>query len=355
MPLRPELKASDSGPGYALLTISGWSRSADSIELAVQNNQGGHYLDANGNWTTDTVWHDVSVLDENNGVLNGEMGPWLVDPLLRNPQWVYMFELRSPDHKDKGVLRIAGTILSSLAAGSSTHREVRTSHPQTARLTPQEVPAPPPQPEPVKMPEPAASVAQSVEIQKEPVQAAQPPAPPFVPDIESEPGPVSPVGKPPGSKLPLVLGLLAVLLLAGGGAAWYFGLLPFGKQASATGGDSEAAAGPCGEQAMAGADLAFIQGCLKSSPSSEQVLKVIATAKQAKRCEIARRLYAYKAQGGDTRIALAYAREYDPDSFEAGGCIENADKETATYWYEIVVSKEPDNGEAKRRLEELGK
>lgn len=60
--------------------------------------------------------------------------------------------------------------------------------------------------------------------------------------------------KKKGSKLPLILGLV-VLLAGGGGAAWYFGLLPFGHKAedaeeghaSAGEGDHAAAAGEHGK------------------------------------------------------------------------------------------------------------
>ena len=55
-----------------------------------------------------------------------------------------------------------------------------------------------------------------------------------------------------------------------------------------------------------------------------------------------------------TQIALAYAREFDPATFVAG-CLTAADKETAIYWYELVLSKEPENAEVKARIEALRK
>lgn len=82
-------------------------------------------------------------------------------------------------------------------------------------------------------------------------------------------------------------------------------------------------------------------------------MAVIEAAKQAERCNIVQRLYAHKAQSGDTKIAFAYAREYDPESFKDGGCIKSADAETAAYWYEIVVANDPSNAAAKQRLEQL--
>lgn len=366
MPLRLELKASATGPGYALLTVLGWKAPAGNVELSVQRNQDSRFLDETGDWTTNPVWHDVSVLEAIEGGLGGEMGPWLVDPLVKNPQVVYMFELRSADHKDKGVLRILGQILSSQAAGNSVRQESRTRHENAAPVAVKEVkeaapvvipePKPEPQPQPQPEPEPSmkfgvAPIDEGTVVQKKPEQTSS--TSPFPPHSPSTGEPAfKPL--PKRSMLPLYLTLLTLLLLVSGGAAWYLGLFTTGSLPGAT--PTADTGGACGEEAMsAGDDLAFVQGCLKSSPSTDQVLAVISAAKDAKRCNIAQRLYAYKAQAGDARIALAYAREYDPDHFEAGGCVESADAETAAYWYEIVVNHDPDNAEAKQRLQQLGK
>jgi hypothetical protein len=252
-----------------------------------------------------------------------------------------MFELRNPEHKDKGVLRMTGQILSSQAAGSSVRMETRTRHENS----------PPPRQQP---PSPPSTVREST-----PSPAADPqPEPRTEAKTEPRPEPVT-----PRSKLPLILGLIALLLALVGGAAWF--LLPTGFTFPGSGGtvaDSggaitdQKAEGPCSAQAMmTGSDLEFVQRCLKSAPATDQVLAVIEAAKQAKRCDIVQRLYAYKAQGGDARVALAYAREYDPKTFKAGGCVTRADAETASYWYEIVVANDATNAEAKQRLEQLGK
>ena len=349
MPLRLELKASATGPGYGELTVIGWNQDADGIELSVQRNQDGRFLDEHGEWTTNPVWHDVSGLQESGEKLSGEVGPWLVDPLVQNPQVAYMFELRNPEHKDKGVLRMTGQILSSQAAGSSVRKETRTRH---ENIPPPQVQTPSP---PVSVREPTPSPA--AESQPEPRTE---PKPELKPEPRPEPPP-QPVT--PRSKLPLILGLLALLLALVGGAAWF--LLPAGFTFPGSGGtvadsggaiDDRKAEGPCSAQAMTtGSDLQFVQSCLKSAPTTDQVLAVIEAAKQAKRCDIVQRLYAYKAQSGDARVAFAYAREYDPQTFKAGGCVTRADAETASYWYEIVVTNDATNAEAKQRLEQLGK
>lgn len=99
-------------------------------------------------------------------------------------------------------------------------------------------------------------------------------------------------------------------------------------------------------------ELSFIQGCLKSEPNTDQILEVIQQAKAAKACGIAQRLYANKAQGGNARIAFAYAREYDRQFVQEGGCF-SIDSDNAIYWYEIGLGLDPNNAEARARLEEL--
>jgi hypothetical protein len=101
-------------------------------------------------------------------------------------------------------------------------------------------------------------------------------------------------------------------------------------------------------------DLIYIQSCLKTNPDSVQVLAVIDAAKKSNRCDLAQRLYAFKGQAGDIPVALAYAKEFDPVSFTSG-CFKAADKETAIYWYEVVLSKDANHAEAKSRLEALRK
>lgn len=340
--LRIELKAAQSGqPGYGELTVHGWQEGADSLELTVQRNQDGRYLGANGKWDTSPSWHGLDGLDLVDEKLTGEVGPWLIDPLMLDPQMAYMLQLRNEDGSDKGVLRILGTLLSSKAAGNSSHDEKKVERKAEPVIPPVVEPEPALLPEPEVEPEP-------IELFLDEPQVAEPIAP--------SPPPPQPVKDP--SKLPMIL-IILLLVLALAAAAWWFLLRkPAGDDTAAapsTPAAGEAAA--CSAQALSegSEDLTFIQACLKSSPSSEQVLAVIAAAKEAKRCGVVQRLYAHKAQSGDAAIAYAYAREYDPQHHVGGGCIEAADGETAAYWYEIAVNNDPGNQDASQRLEELKK
>lgn len=345
--LRIELTAAASGqPGHGELTVHGWPGGTDGLELSVLRNQDSLYLEAGGGWDSLPVWHAIDGLERRGELLVGSVGPWLVDPLVRDPKMVYRLQLRDAGQSDGGVLRIVGNILSSPAVG----------HPQPLNEQPRHAPEPvaaPPEPQPE--PEPPAVEPPLVETPR--------PDRPLVAERDEE-FRAAPALKPQPRKpvrwLPLALGL--VLLLGIGLAAyWYFVLRPHTQTpvaaapaaapAAAAGGEAGACAGTA--LAESGDDLTFIQACLKSNPSSARVLEVIDAAKQARRCGVVQRLYAHKAQAGDAAIAFAYAREYDPQTFKAGGCVESADAETAAYWYEIALANDAGNAEAKQRLEAL--
>jgi hypothetical protein len=334
--LRIELKAAQSGqPGHGELTVHGWQAGSAGLELSVQRNQDSHYLGANGVWDSSPSWHlldGMTALDEK---LNGEVGPWLIDPLMLDPQMAYMLQLRTEDGSDKGVLRIIGTILSSKAAGNSTNDDKKIARKAEPAIVP------PPAPE--------AELEFTLEPTAEPESAPEP--------VAAEP---SPAPQPPvtvtkkTSKLPLIL-IIVLLLLALAAAGWWFFLRTPADNSNAAAIPGNGAV--CSSQTLGetGEDLPFIQACLKSNPSSEQVLGVIAAAKDAKRCGVVQRLYAHQAQSGDAAIAYAYAREYDPAHHTSDSCIEAPDAETAVYWYEIAVNHDPANTDASQRLQELQK
>lgn len=331
--IRPELKPAASGrPGIGILVATNWER--DSLEfgagaeLCVQRNQDHRYLGEHGQWTANQTWHQVSLSEEqvDTSVVLA-LDARLVDPLVENPQMTYQLQLRIGSEEAIGVLRIREGVLSSRAAGQSADPVTHVADTQRA-----------------------ATISPLVSPEIEPVEPA--PAPVIEP-------------RQPQSKTGLWIALIAGLVLVVAGLfAWNF----FGSAAQpvvtsttpvtviATPPAAPAEPVPCSKEALAASkdDLLFIQTCLKTNPDSNQVLTVIATAKEAKRCDVVQRLYAFKGQSGDAKVALAYAREFDPATFVAG-CLLSADKETAIYWYELVLSKEPDNTDVKTRLEALRK
>ena len=350
MPLRLELRESSIGPGYGELTVRGWNQPADDIELTVQRNQDQRYLDASGEWTTQPVWHSIDGLNPVDETLFGEVGPWLVDAIVANPGIMCQFTLRNTSHNDQGVLRLIGKLLSSQAAGSSTREESKINHDKApAPNALSTAPVSPLNREPEETPEPDETSA-VVALPSQPIQ-----------DEEVETDEVKPFQVEKKKTSWRLIVILLLLILAAAAIVFFIGFKDSGNATTLTTGNSTGEpatnSGPCSPETMKNSDndLAFMQSCVKSNPSSQDILAVIEQAKASERCGIVQRLYAYKAQSGDAEIAFAYAREYDPDTFSSSGCIDKADSETAAYWYEIALNSDPNNSEAKQRLEQLRK
>jgi len=328
--LKIELRATKEGtPGQGELIIQGWKQAAHALELAVQRNQDEYYLGEGKHWHASERWNPLADVREEDGKLLAPVGPWLVDPLSADTRMSYMLYLKNAGGKDSdtGVLRIVGELLSS-GAGATV--------------------APPPAP--IKNdPKPEPVTPEQPVIEAEPLAPVEPAPPPEPP----KPEPIEPKPKQK-SRWPLRVLLLLTILLIAGLAAWWL-LRSFAQNPAQN--TASAEAGVCSAQILAenNDDLAIIQNCLKTSPSSDEVLALINAAKEARRCNLVQRLYAHKAQSGDVAIALAYAREYDPANFKAGSCIESADAETAAYWYELALEQNPDNPAVRERLEALKK
>ncbi|XWY21043.1 hypothetical protein ACNGTP_07585 [Bisgaard Taxon 45] len=324
--LRIELR--EDSPGYAQLSARKWKGSHD-VELAVQRNQDSHYFAGEDKWTPEPVWHKTSELNVVGDALQGRVGPWLVDGLIRQSGNVrFLLQVRDGQVEDSGPLSLIGNILASSAGGdSSRESDVRD----------------------ISFSAPVTPLATTVEIKETPIV-----------DTAND---VSPIDEPPAvsvdsetttleiaptpreqkkSKTGLFIALL-ILLLGIGAAVVYF---LFGHQSSKT---ETTVVSEC-SVANSTDELAFIQACLKSKPDNQRLLDVIAEAKTANKCSIAQRLYAHQAQSGNVELAVAYAKEY-----AVGGPCFSVDKENAIYWYETALSIDPNNEAAKKGLAELRK
>jgi len=320
--IKPELKPLDPvNPGYATLLLKGWKGGTEGVEISILSNQDNLYLDSHGGWVSGEMYLGLPALSLVDDVPAVQVGPSFIDPLLANRNAAYRLAIKGGGVSDVGILAITAGLLSSQAGGENP--QVQNS--QTLDTTP------PVQPEPVVVP-------------PEPTPVVDEPLPPAAPTKRKVP-------------VAIILAVIA-LVLAAAAAGWWFMRKPAAPDAPApTPAEAPVAkiSGPCGDDQMnSGNAMDFVKGCLRSQPSSAQLLDVIAKAKADKKCDVAQRLYAYKAQSGDSQMAMRYAQEYDPKSAQAGGCF-SPDPQTASYWYEAVVNQDPQNAEAKARLAELKK
>ncbi|WP_322617483.1 hypothetical protein [Pseudomonas sp. BIC9C] len=341
MPIRVDLLALEPNvPGQARLTVKKWQGGEEQLEFSIQRNQDGFYLQGHKAWSNNPFWFKVSRfnLTANGEAMETQVGPDVVDPLLEgvaNSQFQIELREQSHGHADKGVVRPGVGLLPSTAGG-----QTRSTY-GGAELTAPSAPAPE-IPEIPELPELTLSTAEP-EVELESVLTEPAYAPPPAPVKKSNKG---------------LIGLLivVVLLLAAGAGFWFYKRTPAPAVAATAAAPAGAEAQACTLDSMNSLpELTFVQTCIKAAPDSARLLEIINQAKAGKHCGVAQRLYANRAQAGDALIANAYAREYDPKYLKASECFPAADNATAAYWYETILTQDPNNAEAKQRFEELQK
>lgn len=372
-------------PGQARLIIKNWQGGIDGLEFSVERNQEPCYLQKGEQWSATEVWFPITLRENENGNLEGLIGPDILDPILESSGTAaYIVHLQQQPNigRDKGRVHVKSGLLASAADG------ITASTRQTADIV---------QPKAESAPiVPAAIVVPTVEPIVEPT--VEPIVEPLIePTVAPTPEPV--VAPKPAKKgiKPLYIILPILLLAIAAGVAWILLNPAGGKSVSATdlplveevvevaeeveaketieekveevreqevepavaapiAAEEVVATAPDTSCSVAGlgnqSELSFVQNCIQQDMSSEQLLTVINGAKAAEQCGVAQRLYANRAQSGDVTIALAYAKEYDAKFHQANPCFA-PDDATASYWYETVLAVDPDHSLAQERLEVL--
>ena len=316
------------GPGFGWLHLEPFELEAqEPLSLTIERNQDGRFLGLSGQWQPTAQWLAPVDTDAHGDRVACNLGADVIDALLANPQMQYRIVVRSGAQQAQAVLRLAAGL-----------------YPSNAR---------------------AAVIAPAV------AQEPAPPEPPPAPEIEPE----APAPAAKRSKMPVLLGL--VVLAIAGAALWWFmqdnelatnepAVAEIQEPAPQVLAEPEpepepqatptetADSGPCALGALAQLQdpLAYLQTCVQSDPSTEQILKVIEAGKAADQCDLIQRLYAHAAQTGHAPVTLAYAQEFDPETF-TGGCFNAADAETAVYWYEIYLRQQPNDAQAIERVQAL--
>lgn len=333
-----------AAPGTAQLMVRlrGDTALLSDLTFTLCNNTQ-HYLQPDASWSSAPHWFTVNggyPLASGSGF---RIGPTLLDPLLATASQVQIqIKLPSGETRNTTLQLVRDDLLSSGARGETG------DYSSSSMLA-----TPEPTPAPVAVVEPVA----------EPVPAAE--ADPIPPVIHTEEKPKQDATP---SRLPLIgAGVLALVVIAG--ALWWFlgrntapeRIPPVQAQQETPAAEPTPAPEPVAQSGCSAENLSnlneldFVQSCVQEKLDSDKLLAIIKAAKEARKCGVAQRLYANRAQGGDINIALAYAGEYDPQLHQPSECFKEPDKDTAAYWYETVLQTAPDNQTAKQRLEELGK
>lgn len=329
---------SEPGNAQLMVRLRGEPSVLSNLTFSLCNNQQ-NYLQPDHTWDTAPHWFTIDSGYSFNSGSGFRIGPTLLDPLLASPSQVQIqVKLASGETRSTTLQMVRDELFSSDARGQTGN------YSGSSVLT---TPAAPAIPE-------AAVVTEPVTTPTDPITA-----------------PVLTHPKRTSSIMPMIAAGILVMLIAAGALWWFMGRnipsalpasvneqpeTPAVAEASATPVKSEAKSDACSPANLASqSELEFVQNCVQQKLDSDKLLAIIQTAKDEKKCGVAQRLYANRAQGGDIKIALAYASEYDPQEHKPSECFKTADPDTAAYWYETVLQNEPENPKAKQRLEELRK
>lgn len=326
------LPCQPSEPGFAQLMIRlrGEDALLSNLNFTLCNNEQ-NYLQPDGHWSPEPHWFTINGGYSFSNGSGFRIGPNLLDPLLASPSQVQLqARLASGETRITTLQLVRDDLLSSGARGQTA------DYGSTSMVN-----APAPESGSENVPGNAAETVPEEDL-REPTAART---------------------KPKTSLVPIIVAVLLVLLIAAGALWWFMGRDNATPPAAAKQPEAPAVVAPAKAEANAcspanlasQSELDFVQNCVQQKLDSDKLLAIIQAAKDAKQCGVAQRLYAHSAQGGDTKVALAYAAEYDPQGHQPSECFKTPDPDTAAYWYETVLQTDPENQQAKQRLEELRK
>ncbi len=343
-------------PGFALLKISGWSYAADQTQMSIQRSEDEKYLGMDGEWEPIPVWQSLDNMQSDvTDVLEGDVGPALVDPIVNFPNNSYRVTLKGADHTETKTMRVDGDVLSSSASGNAPDSLAMGN----GFILDDEEPTLEVVNEPE--PEPVAQVEDSV-LEPEPEE--------IEPITISDPDQA--VGFFQANKLMIIVLLILLLLGLTAAAAWYFKWPPFDGKLSLAGSEEISSAqidpekkNPVEEikteltetvvetkPSKNLGEMESLQQFMASKPDTDKILAKAKEWQQQGYCNAMLRMMVHSGhKSDDSRIALEYGKMHDPNLIQANGCVKEADKDTAAYWYQKSIDE--GNQEAKRFLDKL--
>lgn len=336
MPLK--LLLEPAGPGRGLLHVEGPSEPAESVNLAIQRNDG-RFLGQDGHWQPTPYWHPQFSAEPGADGLRIELGPALMDGIIAMHGAPLMLSLRIDGREDRGVVRVRGSLIGSDAAA----------------------------PEPSGVPGDRAHGTVGGELPADPTLTLDAGLDEEIGDARTGAGkaPQQPTERA-GSRWLAVLGAALVLLLAAGAALWYFDIpqrllagqeaepVPAEQQTAGTEEtdppetEQQSAFATSPESALTG--LKFVVEYLAEGPSADAMLAEAESRSEAGDCDAALILYSRAAET-EPALGLPVARLYDPPTYAEGGCIDAANEDSALEYYRGAA--EAGVSEAMRRAGEI--
>ena len=329
-----KIELQGSGPGYGILRIDGSFDEPESVALAIQRNDG-HYLGVAQQWQTTPHWHPQFGVQLDGRGLRLDVGPDIVDGVIAVGGIPLRVAVRVDGAEDFGILRIRGELIGAGAAASAA---------------------------------PAGPQHQGAVNALAETDLDMPGA-----EMDSNIGAQAPRIEPPShSRFGVWLAILALLLTvsAAVGVGWYLDLLdawlgagqtaPVAEFAPAAPPESEPvpastpAPGPMTEPEPSPepelSGIALARSILEAHPTSDIVYERAERAERQKDCAAALVLF-NEAADTDPGFAAALARRYDPQTFAAGGCIEQPDAPYAVVFFSDAAKA--GDVAAQRRLGQL--
>ena len=306
-----KLLLESTGAGHGLLRIGDQTEAAESVNLAIQRNDG-RFLGLHGQWQPTPHWHPQfsAEPDPESTGLRIAIGSELLDGIIAMQGAPLRVTARIDDREDNGVLRIRGALIGSDAAAIEPTLIIRRGD-RTHSWTPDAQ-------------APAADDTVWTERDMDALSLDNPPA--------------DQTTKPPAIRRraiwPWLFAVLLLALLGVGVVAWSLGWHPdwlgqaLGRpqpEESPIGGVATSA-----DSRLTG--VQFAAEFLATDPAADAILARARTSEQAGDCDAALLLYD-QAVERDAALGIDAARLFDPASYIEGGCIDTASEDTALEYY----------------------
>ncbi len=325
-----KLSLESTGPGRGVLRIGGRADAAESVNLAIQRNDG-RYLGLNGQWQPTPYWHPQFSAEPALDGFSLLLGPALLDGIIAMRGAPLRLTVRTDEQEDSGVLRIRGALIGSDAAADE--RDGRTNRASYSTGVAPAASA-------------SASTGASQTDQDRTVLQLDDLAD-LPPELTADDGRHGPTPSRRHAIWPWLLGVVLLLIIGGGLTAWQLGWHEtlFAERAPKAQPDGVATSP---ESSLTG--VAFASDFLANDPPASAILAQAEASAKAGDCDAALLLYNGAAER-DASLGVTVARLYDPNTFTEGGCIDVASQGTALEYY--LGAAEAGVPEAMQRAGEL--